>query len=33
MREIERQDMLAQIEMRQKLKDIEDQNRLITGGF
>jgi hypothetical protein len=33
LREIERQDMLAQIEMRQKLKDIEDQNRLITGGF
>ena len=33
LREIERQDLLAQIEMRQKLKDIEDQNRLITGGF
>ena len=33
LREIERQDMLAQIEMRQKLKDIDDQNRLITGGF
>ena len=33
LREIERQDMLAQIEMRQKLKDIDDQNRLLTGGF
>lgn len=33
LREIQRQDMLAQIEMRQKLKDIDDQNRLITGGF
>lgn len=33
LREIERQDMLAQIEMRQKLKDIDDSNRLITGGF
>jgi hypothetical protein len=33
LREIQRQDMLAQIEMRQKLKDIEDQSRLVTGGF